>query len=212
MHGRESQDTLTDDPLATEIERALAVDPSPEFLARVRTHVATLPDQRRSPWWLGWALASGAVVALGVLSMLPIAGLRIGETHDGPVLQVRHATPGGQVSSPAPLSENATPALPTLAVPAEPARGAREKPSRHSESGAGDVRARTARRVFLPEVILSADEMTAWREYLRMFRDGDFERPIPKLILSRVQEEDLPAIVIPPITLDGADPTEGEGE
>ena len=43
-------------------------------------------------------------------------------------------------------------------------------------------------------------------------RDGDFERPIPKLILSRAEGGEPPEIVIPPLAPDLDDPTEGEVE
>src|SRR4029453_17116177 len=52
--------------LDREIESLLATEPSPEFLARVRTRVAGEPDPRRwrAPWM--WAIAAGAVTAVVV--------------------------------------------------------------------------------------------------------------------------------------------------
>jgi hypothetical protein len=59
-------DALTDARLAQEIEQALAVDPSPEFVARVRTHIASAPSVRR--WSMRWPLvALGRMVAAIVL-------------------------------------------------------------------------------------------------------------------------------------------------
>jgi hypothetical protein len=60
---------MNDDQLTREIEQALSVNPSPQFVARVRTRIAA----RREASWLRWsfgalALASVAVVvALGPL-------------------------------------------------------------------------------------------------------------------------------------------------
>jgi len=57
---------VNDAPLDREIESLLATEPSPEFLARVRTRVAGEPDPRRwsAPWM--WAIAAGAVTAVVV--------------------------------------------------------------------------------------------------------------------------------------------------
>jgi hypothetical protein len=56
--------TLTDATLEQEIEHALAVEPSPEFLARVRTHIASVP--RTSGWSMRWPMivAGSAAVAM----------------------------------------------------------------------------------------------------------------------------------------------------
>ena len=62
-------DPLTDSSLDREIEAALAVDPSPEFLARVRTRVAAEPA--KSAWRLfpaRWAFEP--LLALAVLGVV----------------------------------------------------------------------------------------------------------------------------------------------
>jgi hypothetical protein len=58
---------LTDEALDREIDLAVRVDPSPEFVARVRTRVAD--EQAPSRWRLGWciAAAAAAVVVVGAL-------------------------------------------------------------------------------------------------------------------------------------------------
>jgi hypothetical protein len=57
---------VNDASLDREIESLLASEPSPEFLARVRTRVAEEPEPRRwrAPWML--AIAAGAVTAVVV--------------------------------------------------------------------------------------------------------------------------------------------------
>lgn len=62
-------DALSDVQLDRELEAALGVEPSPEFLARVRTRVATEPQPStwRPAWWRSavepmWAVAIAGIV------------------------------------------------------------------------------------------------------------------------------------------------------
>ena len=62
-------DPMNDEALDRELTRALAVDPSPEFLARTRARIAeeATPGSRRSSWLFAGAataLAAAAVTAL----------------------------------------------------------------------------------------------------------------------------------------------------
>jgi hypothetical protein len=54
--------TLNDAALTREIEQALAVDPSPEFLARVRTRIAREPELVA---WSAWRLVGTGALAVG---------------------------------------------------------------------------------------------------------------------------------------------------
>jgi len=56
---------LTDEALERDIARAVAVDPSPEFVARVRTQIANEP--RPTVWRMPWMLSAFALVAVAVL-------------------------------------------------------------------------------------------------------------------------------------------------
>lgn len=51
----------------SEIESLLAVEPSPEFLARVRTRVAEEPEPRAWRWSWGFAFATATVALIGVV-------------------------------------------------------------------------------------------------------------------------------------------------
>jgi hypothetical protein len=68
-------DVLTDARLEQEIEQALTVDPSPDFLARVRTHIANAPKTSR--WSIRWPLVAASagiflvVIAVVVVTLLP---------------------------------------------------------------------------------------------------------------------------------------------
>lgn len=79
-------DPMNDAALERDIERALAVDPSPEFLARVRTRIAEEPSpaSRRLGWLfagVATAAVAASVVALVVLRpdqrVEPASGLLI---------------------------------------------------------------------------------------------------------------------------------------
>ncbi len=58
---------LNDELLEREIEAALDVDPSREFIARVRTRVAEERIDESWAWLSGWRLTGAALVAAGVV-------------------------------------------------------------------------------------------------------------------------------------------------
>jgi hypothetical protein len=58
---------VTDEAVGDEIARALAVDPSPEFLARVRAQIANEPHPRI--WRMSWMLSTFALVAAVVFAV-----------------------------------------------------------------------------------------------------------------------------------------------
>jgi hypothetical protein len=61
-------DQVNDATLESEIESLLAVEPSPEFVARVRARVAEEPEPRR--WWTSWTLAVAGAVAVVILAVI----------------------------------------------------------------------------------------------------------------------------------------------
>ena len=69
---------LTD--IDREIQEALAVEPSPDFVARVRTRVASEPQA--APWRAGWILAASLAVAAVLTLAIPRLQL---QTPSGPV-------------------------------------------------------------------------------------------------------------------------------
>jgi hypothetical protein len=83
MDGTRPGEPLTDSALAREVESALGIEPSPEFLARVRTRIANEPEP--SPWRLADAVSGFS--RTGVVSgfsrtcqrwaVEPLAGLAI---------------------------------------------------------------------------------------------------------------------------------------
>lgn len=69
MVGTRPQHPLTDSQLDRELESALGVEPSPEFLARVRTRVAAEPEV---PMWRQalWGRGAQPAVAMALVSVL----------------------------------------------------------------------------------------------------------------------------------------------
>jgi len=59
---------MNDASFDREIESLLAVEPSPEFVARVRARVAEEPEPRR--WWTSWTLAVAGAVAVVILAVI----------------------------------------------------------------------------------------------------------------------------------------------
>jgi hypothetical protein len=65
-------DPLNDAGLERDIERALAIDPSPEFVARVRTRIAEEPSpaSRRFGWLFAGVATAGVAASVVALVML----------------------------------------------------------------------------------------------------------------------------------------------
>jgi hypothetical protein len=133
-----------------EIQDALNIEPSPEFVARVRTRLAEETPVRVFAW-PRWLFASGAVAALLVAAVA--------------LLMVR--TPEVTVAR-----RSAEPALPLSAL-RQTDPGTPDPESRASEPRALETRAPGSRVAEPPrrpstdlEVIVSRDEVRAFRQYL----------------------------------------------
>ena len=59
------------DPIERELEKALAVDPSPDLQARIRRRVGELSVRSKRPFWLAPALglAAAAAIAIAVITL-----------------------------------------------------------------------------------------------------------------------------------------------
>ena len=175
MGNREEAVTASDRALDLEIEQALAVQPSPEFVARLRTAVtAGSPARRQSPWiWIG-AGAAGVAIAVILLVGSVVAPER-GDVPQPPQLAV-----SPHIAS---IPLNRIPEIPVLEAP-------------HRASPVSTVRLKT-RRVE-PEVLLDADESAALKRLMRGPRQG---RVDPSTFDSSglQQAESSRAIVVPAI-------------
>jgi hypothetical protein len=149
MRNREEAVTASDRALDREIELALAVQPSPEFVARVRTAVtAGSAAPRQLPWiWIG-AGAAGVAIAVVLLAGSVVAPERGGAPQPPQLAVSPHI---------ASIPLNRVPEIPVLEAP-------------HGASPVSTVRLKT-RRVE-PEVLLAADESAALRRLMRGRRQG----------------------------------------
>jgi len=149
-------DEMTDAMLDQEIERALAVDPSPEFLARVRVHIATQPA--RVEWWSWPMVVAGAAVA--VAAVVTVLVWRPGASQsDVP----RAASPSIAAM---PLE------MPLISAPPDVAGLRREQSTQASTIARGAVIAAAPAPAdrstpHEPEVLIAADEAAALRRLMR---------------------------------------------
>jgi len=146
MANYESDQTFRQDELGLEIERALAVEPSPEFLARVRATTAV--DQNRAAWSRSWVWMSVAVSA--VVLMISLFNTRP-KPLDLPVLR---ELPRTHVAS--------TIILPAPATPSKPHE--REKPARRPDPVSALA---TPVSTSDPEVLIAPDEAAALKRLMR---------------------------------------------
>ena len=175
------------DPLEREIADAVNVDPSPEFVARVRARVASVPVVPRTRRW-------PIVVAAGLAATLAVAIYVQGPDRDRTV-----------VTAPVAVVQPAT-RVPALA-----------SVERVEQRSASVVRHRagTVHKVQDLEVIVAADEVRGWRALddvrrsraTLVFDDG----AVRELQMPRVTSIVVAPIQIAPIEL-ASTSTEGEGQ
>jgi hypothetical protein len=134
------------DTIDSELRRALAVDPSPELLARIRTRVAAEPVHGR----FAWAVTAPIVFAIAVVVVAVFLG-----------------------RPPARLAERTSAALaaralaPAMLVPAPMATSGPIATA--VSSPRGQTRVRTTPRTIVrePEALIAADEMKALQQLIR---------------------------------------------
>lgn len=144
MDGHEQQE-LSDIALGKEIEAALGVDPSPEFLPKVRARIASERVSRGWLWSAPWQWAgAGTAVTLGVIAGLWTLRGPVSEPHDARVV---HTPPVDAASR--------TPEV--LEAP-----GDRPKPERASVARAALLPRRPVAAP--PEIVVSPDEAAALRQ------------------------------------------------
>ena len=159
--------------LDREIEELLAVDPSPEFVSKVRQRVAAEPAPRA--WWFSWRLATAgaglAVVVMGALLWPASQTLT-------PVIEptaVREVEPAVAVAAPV---ETSGPALP----PPRPLTPSNRRAS--------------------PVVLIQRGEAEAMNLLLTRVREGtlpDMTEALAAVDQAGPEWIDIPAVVIQPI-------------
>jgi hypothetical protein len=208
-------DAVTDAALDRDLEAALAVDPSPELVARVRMRVQRERDASWSPWPWGLAAGAGAIVVLVavivVVGMERAGGSRIAQDSSPalrrspvpldsspvPVAPDSSRVPVAQDSSRVPVAQDVSPA------PASPRRVVAPSARRSAPRNA-------------PEVLFAADEARAQRRQIADIQKGHIDQslqegPPATAALQPPGEIAFPPITFEPIVTSTAESTE-EGE
>jgi hypothetical protein len=144
--------------LEGEIESLLAVEPSPEFLARVRTRVAQEPEPGR--WRLSWMVAAATTVAAVVVALIAWPSPDVTPSSHPPL-------------EPARLAKATEPAAPAAssAAPIRTRQGARA-----AVPAAVPVRAID---IDLPEVMPGENEVNAYTALVVSIRQRRFDVVVP---------------------------------
>jgi hypothetical protein len=166
-------DSLSDETLEREIEAALAVDPSPEFLAKIRARVAE--EEKPAGWLLGWHWVAGTIVT-AVVAVFAVYAWR--EPEPSGV---------GRESAPiAVLQHEATLSMVTVPAIAE----------RHpAPASARPVRRRA------PEVLISEKEKRSFQLLLASLSKQEDARQIQEA-LAKVETSGPPWLEISPIVIE----------
>ncbi len=174
------QETLSDEALARELERALAVEPSPSFLARTRARVEAGPIGARRPLWGATWAAGVAVLVVGAAlawptvrsTNRPASGAATPQTASA----LQDELPLVEADTTADPSADAAPTIARVELP--PASGLGALPSAPQPSGAvAAVPAPAAvheepRRATEPEVLVPESETRGFTVLLARLDQG----------------------------------------
>jgi hypothetical protein len=197
-------DAVVDAVIECELDAALAVEPSPEFLARVRTRVAAEP---RSEWRLSWTLAlAGAAVAMVAVAVALSVSNRSTSLVSGPDALLTSTTLNLPASTvPSDSGATATSALTVMTAGIAPEATS----SRHqstTEAGRLAIVAANAE----PEVLIDAGESAALRRFLAGVREGRVDvSPLPEAVPATVVLHAPAEIVIVPVGIEPLIAVEG---
>ena len=191
-------DPLTDSSLEHEIEGVLAVDPSPEFLARVRGRIASEPAPHAwgSPWRL--AGAGGIIVAVAVIGVA-----LMWQGREPAVVTSERSRVSSTIVEQNPGSTGVVEVKPEppVSVP-----GTRSMRDRNARAQVAQRAAPVAQRAE-PEVLISAEESAALRQ---LFADINQRRVEASLLLDAIRESTplmpIREIAIEPIAVNALAP------
>ncbi|HET9385012.1 MAG TPA: hypothetical protein VFO67_07675 [Gemmatimonadales bacterium] len=169
------REPLNDETLEREIEAALAVDPSPEFLAKVRARVAE--EEKPAGWLLRWHWVAGTVVTAAAV-LLAVYAWREPEP----------AAAGREIAPIAVTRPQHEATLPVVTVPAI------------AEHQPGQAPARPARRR-APEVLISEEEKSGFQVLLASLNKQEDARQIQEA-LAKVETSGPPWLEISPIVIE----------
>ena len=204
-------DALNGAALEREIETALAVDPSPEFLAGVRLRIASEPVS--SAWRIPWVFAAGAMALVIVMAVVAFRPDR--KPNQASTGRVAVATTVVTKTALPPVPPTVPPSVAAAVVEGWTASGqsaARVAPTR--SGGARFVRGPSTRRSMDPEVLVSPDEAAGLRRLIAAVRDGriDFTSLLIESPQATAALQPPSEISVSPITIEPLEPlTTGEG-
>jgi hypothetical protein len=191
---------VSDEALEREIEAALGVDPSPEFLPRVRARIAS--ERVHDGWAASWRWA-GAVVALGAVAIVAAWTLRDPATAPREA-HVRDSGFGTRGSGP----EGRDPGLGTAAVKPEPSVPSAPIPVPAVRHLRAESRPAAARQL---EVLIEPDEAAALKQLFTAISNRRIEtRALPDLTSALKPPAPIEEIVLDPITISPLAALEGE--
>jgi hypothetical protein len=199
MDGYRHQE-LSDETLEKDIEAAVCVDPSPEFLPRIRERIAT--ERVREGWlWSGsrrWAGAAAVVTAVAVIAVWTLR-----DPSRAP--REAHITDTPPVES---ITPSVEPALPAPALVASSAES--QKPVSAPVVHTSRL-TRTPAVVKRPEVLISLDEAVALRQLIVAIAARQVQATdIPQLAAGSAPLPTIEEIVLEPIELSPIDGLESE--
>ena len=182
---------MTDAALDREIARALAVDPSPEFAARVRQRIAGEPAPAS---WLGvWIFAAaGALVAAAMVLIVVSRAPRVVSTATAPaVLSARALSNVGRMQPSAASGFSRMPSSVTAIRTATFPRGDGDRE---------------------PDILVDPREARAIRAFFEGVRSGRIDLAPLAAVAPRVGEPPaIPDIYIAPIVIDSLSEPSGTG-
>lgn len=214
MDGTGPQQPLSDSQLDRELESALGVEPSPEFLARVRTRVAAEPES--APWRLAirrWSFESLAGVAVaGIVLAVVVPNLMtsakrlepaatVARHVDGPIRQAVEQLP------PAPLERVIVPVSRYLApgtrpVGADVPTSAEATVGKHAGLSAESDALHTL-PLRLSKPLFSEDERRALMQLLVAVDEGRLPPVVPEAAPAAAAQPDAQtALHIEPLVID----------
>jgi hypothetical protein len=164
--------------LEAELQRGVAIDPSPAFAPGVRAGIDRASSAGYRLAWLAAPLAVGAAIAIAVL---------VGTPGDRPAAP---ATPPKPAPAPASTVARATPDRPATASAVPVAERAAADPRRRS---------RAIPRPAEPEIIVPPDQARALARYMALVRRGTIDAAV---LMQPPAELQAPAdLVVDPLTV-----------
>ena len=198
MDGIRPQRPLSDSQLDRDIESALRIEPSPEFVARTRARIAAEPEPSR--WRLAYVVSAFRWTAMEPLWGVAIAGIVLAIVV--PQL-LRPTVPGRQVAElnhPAeilPLASDATKDV--TPAPHPRAQNVRRSQARSAVTKTAGVSHRPRTPTFEERVLLAPYEREAFARLLTVVNDSTIELIAPILESTRAGGDTIDASVIVPV-------------